>query len=364
MRANGPLQGIRIVEMNALGPVPFCGMMLADMGADVVRVNRAGDASPLDRLGASVMLRGRSTVDADLKSETDRAAVLDLIGRADVLIEGFRPGVMERLGLGPDACHARNPRLVYGRMTGWGQSGPLANRAGHDINYIGLTGALAAIGNRNEPPSVPLNLVGDYGGGAMLLLAGVLAGLVEAQRSGRGQVIDTAMTDGSALLMSLFYALHQHGMWQMQRGANLLDGGTPFYRCYRCADGEYMAVGALEPAFFAELLKGLDIPAGMIAQNDRSRWPDMERLFAERFAARTRKEWSEIFEGRDACVTPVVSLAEAPEHPHNAERGTFQRRDGIVHPAPGPRFSRTPGACTDEIKSNFAEVMQRWQSAG
>lgn len=358
----GPLADIRVVEMNAIGPVPFCGMMLADMGADVVRVVRDGGPAALDRLGAEVLLRGRTTVVADLKNDRDRAALFDLVGRADILIEGFRPGVMERLGFGPDVCLVRNSRLVYGRMTGWGQSGPLSPRVGHDINYIGLTGALAAIGKSSEAPTVPLNLVGDYGGGAMLLLAGILAALVEARRSGHGQVVDAAMTDGSALLMSLFYAVQKQSAWSNPRGENLLDGGAPFYRCYRCADGEYMAVGALEPPFFAELLSGLGIPPGAAVQLDQKGWPAMERRFAETFASKTRAEWTAIFEGRDACVTPVLTMAEAPRHPHNAARQTFVETDGIVRPAAGPRFSRTPSSCPESNRGEFDELLRRWQA--
>lgn len=361
-KGGGPLVGTRVIEMNAIGPVPFCGMMLADMGADVARIVRDGSPSPLDRLGAEVLLRGRTTLTANLKYEVDRAALLELIGHADILIEGFRPGVMERLGFGPDACLARNRRLVYGRMTGWGQQGPLAPRVGHDINYIGLSGALSSIGKANEPPTVPLNLVGDYGGGAMLLLAGVLAARVEAQRSGKGQVVDAAMTDGSALLMSLFYAIQKQGVWPRPRGGNLLDGGAPFYRCYRCADGEYMAVGAIEPAFFAELLKGLGIPANSVVQLDRNGWPAMEARFADIFASKSRAEWMTIFEGRDACVSPVLSIAEAPQHPHNIARRTFVETDGTVHPAPGPRFSRTPSNCPKSRRGDFGDLLRRWKA--
>lgn len=363
IKGGGPLAGTRVIEMNAIGPVPFCGMMLADMGADIARIVRGGSSSPLDRLGAEVLLRGRTTLVANLKYEVDRSAVFDLVSHADILIEGFRPGVMERLGFGPDVCLARNPRLVYGRMTGWGQEGPLSPRVGHDINYIGLTGALSSVGKANEAPTVPLNLVGDYGGGAMLLLAGILAARVEALRSGKGQVVDAAMTDGSALLMSLFYAIQTQGVWASPRGGNLLDGGAPFYRCYRCADGEYMAVGAIEPAFFAELLKGLDIPAGAVVQLDRKGWPAMEARFAETFASKSRAEWMAIFEGRDACVSPVLSMAEAPRHPHNAARQTFVETEGITRPAPGPRFSRTPSNCSESSRGDFGNLLRRWREA-
>jgi alpha-methylacyl-CoA racemase len=358
----GPLVSLRVVEMGALGPVPLCGMMLADLGADVVRITRPGEDGPLHRFGAEVLLRGRIEAKADLKNEDDRARLLGLIASADILIEGFRPGVMERLALGPDICLARNPRLVIGRMTGWGQDGPLANRAGHDINYIALTGALGAIGQAGAPPTVPLNLIGDYGGGAMLLLAGVLSGVIESRRTGRGQVVDAAMTDGASVLMSLFYAAHAQGVWRDARQSNLLDGGAPFYRCYRCADGGYVAVGALEPQFFAELLRGLDLPADSFRQYDRTAWPDMERRLAEAFASRTRSQWSEIFEGRDACVTPVLALGEAPAHPHNAARGTFSVQGGFAQPAPAPRFSATPGSIREPVASDLSALARRWDA--
>ena len=333
----GPLQGVRIIEFDGLGPVPFCGMLLAGLGAEVLRITRAGAASAYADVGGAVLHRGRAEVAANLKSPEDRAAVLRLIASADALIEGNRPGVMERLGLGPEACHAINPRLVYGRMTGWGQHGPLAARAGHDINYIALTGVLHAIGTPGEPPVVPLNLVGDYGGGAMFLAVGVLSGVLRARATRQGRVVDAAMTDGSALLMSLFHGLSHAGQWQDARAANLLDGGAPFYRCYRCGDGRDVAVGALEPQFFAELMRVLDIDWPAAQQNDRSRWPEMQAALAAAFATRSRDAWEAAFEGVDACVTPVLSLTEAPEHPHNRARGTFASPGGVTQATPAPR---------------------------
>jgi alpha-methylacyl-CoA racemase len=342
---SGPLNGLRVVELAGIGPAPHAAMVLADLGADVVRVDRpAGRSLQLGPPGATdAVLRGRRSVAADLKTDAGRTLVLDLAARADVLLEGLRPGVAERLGIGPDACLARNPRLVYGRITGWGQHGPRASEAGHDINYIGLTGALHAIGRAGEPPPPPLNLIGDFGGGSMLLLVGVLAALWERTRSGRGQVIDAAMVDGTAVLTQMMFALRGMATWTDDRASNLLDGGAPFYDTYACADGGYVAVGALEPQFFAALVSGLGLdPAEVGDQHDRSRWPAMRQAFADRFATRTREEWATHFAGAEACVTPVLSFAEAGADQHLAARHTYLEIDGIVQAAPAPRFSRTP----------------------
>lgn len=336
----GPLAGLRVLEFAGLGPGPFCAMLLADLGAEVLRVDRA-DAPPGHR--AEVLKRGRRSVAIDLKSPAGTAAALRLVDRADALIEGFRPGVMERMGLGPEPCLARNPRLAYGRMTGWGQDGPLAPTAGHDINYIALTGALWATGRADDPPPPPLNLVGDFGGGGMLLAVGLLAAILNARATGRGQVVDAAMTDGSALLMAMFHGMTAMGRWRNTRGANLLDGAAPFYDSYRCSDGRYVAVGAIEPAFFAALLAGLGLaPARFTERMDPARWPALKAEIAAAFATRTRDDWAVAFAGSDACVTPVLDLDEAPAHPHNLARGTFVTRDGVVQAAPAPRFSETP----------------------
>ena len=339
----GPLAGLRVVEFAGIGPGPFAAMMLADMGADVVRIDRAG--STLLGLDYDVLNRGRRSIALDLKRPEAVEVALRLVENADALIEGFRPGVMERLGLGPDICLARNPRLAYGRITGWGQEGPLAHAAGHDINYIALSGALHAIGTQDGGPVVPLNLIGDFGGGGMLLAFGLVCAVLEARNSGTGQVVDAAMTDGAALLMAMIYGMAGNGQWTDQRQANLLDGGAPYYGTYRCADGKWVAVGALEPQFYALLLDklGLDDPA-FRAQSDRSMWPRLRTALADAFARRTRQEWCVILQGTDSCFAPVLDLAEAPAHPHNASRGTLVERDGIVQPAPAPRFSRTAAA--------------------
>ncbi len=339
----GPLAGLHVVEFAGIGPGPFAAMMLADMGANVVRVDRVG--STLLGLDYDVLNRGRRSIALDLKRPEAVEAALRLVEKADALIEGFRPGVMERLGLGPDVCLARNPRLAYGRITGWGQEGPLAHTAGHDINYIALSGALHAIGTQDGGPAVPLNLIGDFGGGGMLLAFGLVCAVLEARTSGTGQVVDAAMTDGAAALMAMIYGMAGNGQWTDRRQANLLDGGAPFYGTYRCADGKWVAVGALEPQFYALLLDklGLDDPA-FRAQSDRSMWPRLRAALTDAFARRTRQEWCEVLEGTDSCFAPVLDLAEAPAHPHNASRGTLEQRDGIVQPAPAPRFSRTPAA--------------------
>ncbi len=334
-----PLAGLRILEFDGLGPVTFAGMVLADLGAEVLRLTRsaAAGAAVFSDVGGEVLHRGRPAVGVDLKDAADLKQVQALIASADAVIEGFRPGVMERLGLGPEDCATLNPRLVFGRITGWGQTGPLARQVGHDLNYIALSGALSMMGEPDRPPRPPLNIVGDYGGGAMLLVTGVLAGLLEAKATGRGRTVDAAMTDGSALLTSLFHALSARGLWSEARGANLLDGGAPFYRCYGCRDGRFLAVGALEPQFYLALLAGLDIPAAEAPQFDFAGWPGLHARFADAFAARDRDDWAAHFAGADACVTPVLTMAEAPGHPHNTARGTFLDQ-GVVQPAPAPRF--------------------------
>jgi alpha-methylacyl-CoA racemase len=339
----GPLSGLRVVELAGLGPGPHAAMVLADLGADVARVERPEGALTYGDPGRDSVLRGRRPVPADLKSAQGVALVLGLAERADVLLEGYRPGVAERLGLGPDVCLARNPRLVYGRVTGWGQEGPLAERAGHDLNYLGLTGTLAMIGRAGERPVPPLNLVSDYGGGSMLLLVGVLAALVERQASGRGQVIDAAMVDGTALLSQALWSLRAQGVWREERGSNLLDGGAPFYDTYECSDGRYVAVAALEPQFFAELLRALGIDSSsLLGQLDPRGWPQLRRRLTDVFRTRTRDDWASAFAGIDACVSPVLELSEAPSHPHLLARGTFAGAPGREQPQPAPRFSRTP----------------------
>jgi alpha-methylacyl-CoA racemase len=342
----GPLAGVRILEIAGIGPGPFCAMMLADMGADILRVDRAqsvvgGDpASP----PADVLNRGRRSIGIDLKHPDGVETLLGLVEKADALIEGFRPGVCERLGFGPDVCLDRNPKLVFGRMTGWGQEGPYAQMAGHDINYIALAGALEPIGRAGEAPLPPLNLVGDFGGGGMLLAYGVVCALLEAQRSGQGQVVDAAMVDGSALLMTMFHAFRAMGIWDDERGSNLLDTGAYFYEVYETKDGKYISIGALERQFYETLVEKLELPADDLPrQHDKSEWPATKERFAEIFRTRTRDEWCEILEGTDACFAPVLSLTEAPQHPHNVERQTFTERNGVVQPSPAPRFSRTPG---------------------
>ena len=335
----GPLQGTRVLELAGIGPGPFCAMLLADLGAEVLAVDRPGGAG-----GWPVLLaRGRRRVTVDLKHPAGPGVVLELAARADALVEGFRPGVAERLGVGPEACLARNPRLVYGRVTGWGQDGPLARAAGHDIDYIALAGALHPVGPAGGPPVPPLNLLGDFGGGGMLLALGVLAALLEAGRSGRGQVVDAAMVDGAALLTTQLHELLAAGLWTDRRGANLLDGAAPCYGVYETADGRHLAVGALEPGFWAELLERVGLGGEELpAQLDRAGWPRLRERLAAVFRTRTRDEWCRLLEGTDACVAPVLSPAEAPAHPHNHARGTFVQVAGVTQPAPAPRFGRTP----------------------
>lgn len=341
----GPLAGLRVVELGGIGPGPHAAMVLADLGAEVVRVDRPADEDGAARGRRDQLLRNRRSVTADLKDPDHLARVQDLVTRADVLLEGFRPGVTERLGLGPEEMLARNPRLVYGRMTGWGQDGPFADAVGHDLNYIGVTGALGAIARPGQPPTVPLNLVGDYGGGSMLLLVGVLAALWERERSGCGQVVDAAMVDGASLLVQAFWSLRGRGEWHEAPASNVVDGGAPFYDVYRCGDGLDVAVGALEGPFYAALLRGLDISDEELPpQYDRASWPRTKARFTELFAARSRAEWLEVFDGTDACVTPVLGFDEAGRHPHLMGRGTLIEVDGVVQAAPAPRFSRTPAA--------------------
>lgn len=356
------LKGLRVIEMAGLGPGPFCAMMLSDMGAEVIRIDRLSQKGQGHR--ANVLNRGRESLAFDLKKPQAVEALLRLVDRADVLIEGFRPGVMERLGLGPDICQARNPRLVYGRMTGWGQSGPLSAAAGHDINYISVAGALGAMGYEDRPPAPPLNLVGDFGGGAMYLLSGILAALLERVNSGTGQVIDAAMTDGTASLLTPFYGLMAMQQWQKERHANRLDGGAFYYGSYECADGKYISVGALEPQFFAELLQRCGIiDPDLQEQFDQSLWPAQREKLAAIFRTRSREQWCELLEGSDACFAPVLDLEEAPTHPHNRARETFVDHEGVTQPAPAPRFSRTPSRIQSAaaIAGEHSEaILHRW----
>jgi alpha-methylacyl-CoA racemase len=339
----GPLTGVRVIEIASLAPAPFGCMILADLGADVLRVDRAERSGPQARVPIDPLSRGRRSIGLNLKEPAAIDVLIRLAENADVLVEGFRPGVAERLGFGPDVCAQRNPRLIFARMTGWGQDGPLAPTAGHDIDYIAISGALGPIGRAGESPVPPLNLVGDFGGGGMLLALGILAALVERASSGRGQVVDAAMVDGSALLTSFVYGLLASGAWRDERGGNLLDGGAPFYDTYVCGDGGYVAVGALEPQFYAALLAGLGLTdAGLPAQHDRSGWPVLRERFAATFASKSRDEWAQVFAGTDACVSPVLSLAEAPRHPHATARNAFVEVGGVVQPAPAPRFGRSP----------------------
>ncbi|MGA5350439.1 CaiB/BaiF CoA transferase family protein [Streptomyces griseoincarnatus] len=339
---HGPLTGVRVVELAGIGPGPFAAMLLADLGADVVRVDRPGGPGLGIDPARDITNRNKRSVVVDLKTSDGVKHVLDLAGRADILIEGYRPGVAERLGVGPEDCRARNPRLVYGRMTGWGQEGPLADRAGHDIGYIAVTGALGMTGEPGRPPVAPANLLGDYAGGSLYLVVGVLAALHHARATGAGQVVDAAIVDGTAHLTSMIHGMLAAGVWQDRRGANLLDGGCPYYGTYETADGGHMAVGALEPRFYAEFLRLLDLTDLAGAHADVTRWPELRTRVAERFASRTRDAWTAVFEGTDACVAPVLSLREAPHHPHLAARSTFTDHAGITQPAPAPRFSATP----------------------
>ena len=357
------LSGIRVVELAGIGPGPHTAMMLADLGAEVVRVVRPVTPEP-HAAARKQVLRGRVVVPADLKDPADLAAVLELIDAADVVIEGYRPGVVERLGIGPDVCLGRNPALVFGRMTGWGQSGPMAARAGHDINYISLTGALHAIGPA-EHPVPPLNLVGDYGGGSMFLLSGILAALVERSRSGLGQVVDAAMVDGASTLLQGILEMRSEGVWSDERADNLIDGGAPFYRTYACLDGKHMAVGAIEPQFYAELLAGLDLdPAELPNQHDTEGWPAMVKVFGDAFLTRTRDEWAAAFADSDACATPVLDFEEAVGHPHIAARGSLASvADGVIVSGPAPRLSRSVGQPPVTTSRSLSEAVDAWQQA-
>jgi alpha-methylacyl-CoA racemase len=361
----GPLNGLRVIEIAGIGPGPFCGMLLSDMGADVVRIDRkeSADLGIPVKTQFGVLGRGRRSISLDLKSASDLVTVKALIDKADVLIEGFRPGVMERLGLGPQDCWKTNAKLVYGRMTGWGQDGPIAKAAGHDLNYIALTGALSAIGTK-EAPVPPLNLVGDFGGGGMMLAMGVLAAVWETARSGRGQVVDAAMVDGAALLMASIYGLRAAGRWTDQRADNVLDGGAPWYGVYLTKDGKHVSIAAIEARFYEEFLQrtGLDQET-LPKQNDRSGWPVLRQRFTAVFASKTQAEWCAVMEGSDCCFAPVLTMGEAPAHPHMAARGTFVEVDGVTQPGPAPRFSRTPSRIRSSQPASGAhqqEVLRDW----
>ncbi|OMQ40984.1 CaiB/BaiF CoA transferase family protein [Pseudomonas putida] len=356
----GPLAGVKVVEMNAIGPAPFAAMMLADMGAEVIRVDRH-TAGFLNADG-SLLGRGRRSIAIDPRKPGSTEVLLQLIDGADVLIEGFRPGVMERLGLGPEVCLERNPRLIYGRMTGWGQTGPLAHAAGHDLNYIALSGVLNAMGHADRPPTPPLHLVGDMGGGAMFLLTGILAGLFEAQKSGLGQIVDAAICDGATLLGSMYYDWRHQGQWDDQRQHNMLDGGAPFYGCYTCADGKFVSIGSIEPQFYQLLLElcGID-DADFKQQWQKQDWPVLRQKLETLFLTRTRDAWSQLLEGTDVCFAPVLDFSEAFTHPHNRARGLFMETAGVLHPAPAPRLSRTPVEAGRVVKNgeNTLEILEQ-----
>ncbi len=358
----GPLEGIKVLEIASIGPGPFCAMMLSDLGAQVIRIDRkelvgTGDS----RISLN---RGRKSLALDLKQPEAIETVLRMVETADMLVEGFRPGVMERLGLGPETCLSRNPRLIFGRMTGWGQTGPMAQAAGHDINYISLAGALHAMGHEDRAPTPPLNLVGDFGGGAMYLLAGLLAAYIEAQKSGQGQVVDAAMTDGTASLLTAFFGLRALGRWTDQRASNYLDGGAHYYGCYTCSDGKFISIGSIEPKFYALLLDKLDIEDDEFqAQNERDCWSTLRGKLETLFLTRTRDDWCAILENTDVCFAPVLSMAEAPGHPHNIARKTFVEVDGVTQPAPAPRFSRTQGEIQGpaaRVGEHSEEVLKEW----
>ena len=358
----GPLKGIRIVELGGIGPVPFCATLLADLGADVVRIDRPEHAGTDARF--DVLRRSRPSICVDLKTPEGVEAVLRLVEQADALLEGFRPGVTERLGLGPDACLARNPRLVYARMTGWGQSGPLSETAGHDINYIALTGALHSIRRAGQRPVPPLALVGDYGGGALYLAVGILSAIIEARDSGAGQVVDSAMVEGAASLMGDYYGLYAAGSWTAEPGTNMEDSGAPFYDVYETSDGEYISVGSIEPQFYAELIERMGLAGEELPdQDDRAQWPLLKQRFEEVFRSKTRQQWCEIMEGSDVCFAPVLSMEEAPHHPQNVVRKTFVELDGVIQPAPAPRFSRTVPELPQppaEIGADSEETLRSW----
>lgn len=362
----GPLQGVRVIEMLGLGPCPFAGMMLADMGAEVVRIARpqkegADNFFPILGTKYDVMARGRRTLTLDLKLPTERQILLDMLQTADILIEGFRPGVMEKFGLGPAEVEQCNPQLVYGRVTGWGQDGPLAQTAGHDINYLALSGMLHAMGNADRPPAPPLNLVADFGGGAMMLAFGVVCALWESRKSGRGQVVDAAMVDGSALLGAMLYGFRSFGDWKPERESNLLDGGAHFYNTYRCADGKFISVGAIEAPFYQRLLHIADIQDVQFQTQMKSQdWPALKLKLADIFASKTRQAWCDLFEGSDACVAPVLDMEEAPHHPHNLARENFIDIAGVKQPAPAPRFSRTTPVAKASINDSREEILRDW----
>ena len=358
----GPLKGLKIIEMAGIGPGPFCGMVLADLGAKIIRVDRASAIGTGSKQDAAN--RGKRSIAIDLKSEEGVEVVLKLVETADAIFEGFRPGVMERLGLGPDVCSKRNERIVFGRMTGWGQEGPLANAAGHDINYISLTGALAAIGRPGSPPVPPLNLIGDFGGGGMLLALGLVAALLESKESKKGQVVDAAMTDGSALLMTMIYTMQSSGVWKTSMGSNLLDGGSHFYDTYECKDGKFISLGSIEPQFYALLCQIAELDESIFGnQMSRDSWPEQKEAIKKIILDKTRDEWCELMEGTDVCFAPVLDMSEAPKHPHNVERKTFIDLEGVTQPAPAPRFSRTEpevvsspsvvGEHTDEVLTSI-----------
>ena len=358
----GPLKGLKIIEMAGIGPGPFCGMVLADLGAKIIRVDRASAIGTGSKQDASN--RGKKSIAVDLKSEEGVEVVLKLVETADAIFEGFRPGVMERLGLGPEVCSKRNERIVFGRMTGWGQEGPLANAAGHDINYISLTGALAAIGRPGSPPVPPLNLIGDFGGGGMLLALGLVAALLESKESKKGQVVDAAMTDGSALLMTMIYTMQSSGVWKTSMGSNLLDGGSHFYDTYECKDGKFISLGSIEPQFYALLCQIAELDESIFGnQMSRDSWPEQKEAIKKVIFDKTRDEWCELMEGTDVCFAPVLDMSEAPKHPHNVERKTFIDLEGVTQPAPAPRFSRTEpevvsspsvvGEHTDEVLTSI-----------
>jgi alpha-methylacyl-CoA racemase len=363
---SGPLAGLKIIEFVGVGPAPFCSMMLADMGAEVIRIDskKRGDTPGFAQSKFDVLARGRRSVVLDLKKAEGREAALRMIEQADALIEGFRPGVMERLGLGPEVCEARNPRLVFGRMTGWGQTGPLAKAAGHDINYIAITGLLNAIGRPGQPPPPPLNLVGDFGGGGMFLAFGLVCALLETSRSGRGQVVDAAMVDGAALQTSMIFGMLADKSWRTERGANLLDGAAHFYDTYECADGKFVAIGSVEPQFYRQLCEHINLTvAPDESQYDRSTWPRMKAKVAAIFAQRTRDEWTALLKDADACFAPVLDWTEAPGHAHNQARETYIEIEGVTQPAPGPRFSRTPGGVRRppaQAGEHGMEILAEW----
>lgn len=359
----GPLEGIRVIEIAGIGPGPFCGMMLSDMGAEVLRIDRA-DKVREPGVSGDPLARGRKSIGVDLKSPRGVEVVMKLVEKADALFEGFRPGVMERLGLGPEPCLARNPGLVYGRMTGWGQDGPMASAAGHDINYISLAGALEPIGRKGEKPMFPLNLVGDFGGGGLILAFGIACAIIERERSGKGQVVDAAMVDGAAVLMTMFHGMRSVGFWNEERGTNILDTGAHFYDVYECKDGKFISIGSIEPQFYAELLERTGLNGDDLgAQMDRARWEANKETVAAMFKTRTREEWCRELEGTDVCFAPVLSMTEAVEHPHNQARGTFVEREGMVQPGPAPRFSRTqPGiqGPPPQPGSHTNEALEAW----